>query len=657
MGQYTLALRSFHEYLKRERKLYQHWEIMNTTREAKTFRPPIESSWQRCLSQNIDPMTQEAPIVYTRYELKGQQEKHRELLQLVYPYMQELYEQLAEENILIMLSDADGIILDGKATSKAWSKVQKHHFIPGADWSEAGAGTNAIGTAIAEKKPVQVFGAEHFCQGWHSWVCSAAPIIDPVTNVLLGVLDISGIKDRVQAHGLPLVISQVQKIQRELGNRVMNRELSFLQGIVDILQEPVFIFDSYLRIVRCNEKAGYILRLSPGDSLKKFLDIPNADIERFPFWGQTFPLKVTKDENNPMWTATLHPYRLDQRIIGGVAVLKRITYHSRGTVQRTLYTFDQIVTRSPVIQQLIEEAKMAAVTDKTLLITGETGTGKEVFAQSVHAYSFRSGKKFVEVNCGALPKELIASELFGYTPGAFTGALSKGKQGKFVAADGGTLFLDEIGELPLEAQASLLRVLEEKAVVPLGSIDPIPVDVRIIAATNRDLAEEVRMGRFREDLYYRLHVLTIHIPPLRERKEDIPLLVEHFLHRCGGGKGWTVEGSAMDILLQYDWPGNVRQLKHVLEQAMFRAKGGIITPHDLPPLLQTKFRTVPSSSTHPQSFPFLSPSKRPRPALTRELLERTLKQVDDNVAETARLLNVSRMTVYRKMKEFGIKRS
>jgi DNA-binding NtrC family response regulator len=165
------------------------------------------------------------------------------------------------------------------------------------------------------------------------------------------------------------------------------------------------------------------------------------------------------------------------------------------------------------------------------------------------------------------------------------------------------------------------------------------------------------MGRFREDLYYRLHVLTIHIPPLRERKEDIPLLVEHFLHRCGGGKGWTVEGTAMDILLQYDWPGNVRQLKHVLEQAMFRAKGGIITPHDLPPLLQTKFRTVPSSSTHTQSLPFLSPSKQPRPALTRELLERTLKQADDNVTETARLLNVSRMTVYRKIKEFGIKRS
>lgn len=655
MNQHPFALRSFNEYLNRERHLYQHWEAMNATGEVKTYRPHIQSSWKRCLSKKLDPLKQEAPIVYTSHELQGQREKHRELLQLAQPYMEELFDQLAQENILIMLSDANGIILEGKATSRAWSKVQRIHFFPGANWSEAGAGTNAIGTVIEEKKPVQVFGAEHFCQGWHSWVCSAAPIIHPLTRELLGVLDISGLKDRVQAHGLPLVISQVQKIQQELKNKVVSQDLSFLYGIVDIFQEPVFIFNTKFQIVKCNEKARFLFPFTPGSSLKNLLNIPGYDMERFPFWGESIPIQI-EDKGSSKWAVTFHPYRLEQRIIGGVGVFKPVS-HVKGIMpSRRMYTFEQIVTRSLKMQQLIQEARMAAASEKTLLITGETGTGKEMFAQSIHMASLRSGKKFVEVNCGAIPKDLIASELFGYTPGAFTGAASKGKSGKFVAADGGTLFLDEIGELPLEAQAYLLRVLEEKVVVPVGGIDPIPVDVRIIAATNRDLAEEVRKGRFREDLYYRLHVLNIHIPSLRERKEDIPILVEQFVRRFGHGKVDTVEPRAMHLLQAYDWPGNVRQLKHVVEQAIFRAKGRVMTAHDLPVPVSSKVPSHPSAQTDDES-PKRSPGHRHKTILTRQLLLQTLAQTNHNVTETARILNISRMTVYRKMKEFDIQRT
>jgi transcriptional regulator with PAS, ATPase and Fis domain len=354
-----------------------------------------------------------------------------------------------------------------------------------------------------------------------------------------------------------------------------------------------------------------------------------------------------------------HPYRLGNRLIGGIALLERIRHNNtKSKVSHQCYTFDQIITRDPAMLSLIEKAKRAAIYDKTLLITGDTGAGKEMFAQSVHFASARASQKFVAVNCGAIPKDLIASELFGYEPGAFTGALSKGKAGKFLLANGGTLFLDEIGELPLEAQAYLLRVIEERTITPLGRAEPISVDVRIIAATNRDLAKEIAQGRFREDLYYRLNVLNLRIPSLRERKRDIPLLVQHFLRRLTNGEPtWSVETGVMELFERYDWPGNIRQLKHVLDQIVFCADNFVITLNNLPPEIKHQGESKPDQEN--TCTEHLSSNNGPVPkktkiSLTREVIMETLQSTGQNLSEAARCLKVSRMTLYRKLKQEGL---
>jgi transcriptional regulator of acetoin/glycerol metabolism len=657
MSLQNLAIPSFMDYEKRNRLLYQNWELMHSTGEIHMQRPAISLSWERCLSKKVDPTKMEANIVYSESELMMQQQENQNLLQLLAPYMEELFRELCHEDILIMLSDRRGIIIDGKATSTAWRKVQNIHFFPGADWSEEQAGTNAIGTAITEGKPVQVFGAEHFCQGWHSWVCSAVPIFDPVTKQLLGTLDLSGEKDRVQAHSLSVMISLIEKIQRDIRQQIMSHDMRLLQTLMDVLHEPAMIFDSQLRIVRCNRRAEYLLGLDKdaGTCVKKIVSGSYSGLDDFPFWGQKIPVEPGGCAHGS-WLAFFHPYRVGDRLMGGVAVFEPIK--SREPLLKTRSqscAYQNIVTRSESMQRIIEKAKRAACSGKTLLITGETGVGKDLLAQSIHADSIRSDKRFVAVNCGAIPKELIASELFGYEAGAFTGALSKGKRGKFAMADKGTIFLDEIGELPLEAQVYLLRVLEERSVTPVGGADPIPVDVRIIAATNRDLAEEVRLGRFREDLYYRLNVLSIRIPPLRERKEDIPLLIEHFLRQPEYAiQDWIVENSALPRLVNYPWPGNIRQLKYAMDHAMFSAVDGQIHLTDFP-------EEIVNWTPHPQDKAMAGngkkDSKRPPVELTKDIILEALQMTDQNVTQASRLLHVSRMTVYRKMREFGLDRT
>jgi len=310
--------------------------------------------------------------------------------------------------------------------------------------------------------------------------------------------------------------------------------------------------------------------------------------------------------------------------------------------------------QDPKMKRLIDMAHKAANSDKTLLITGETGVGKEMLAQSIHNGSTRSEGPFISVNCGAIPHDLLASELFGYAPGAFTGALSKGKKGKFVLADKGTLFLDEIGEMPPEAQVYLLRALEERVVVPVGGTEGISVDVRVIAATHRDLAREVERGKFREDLYYRINVIHLHIPPLRERKQDIPLLVRHFLANHDEKPSVSIDSEAIDCLMQYDWPGNIRQLKNVIDKAVFYDQDGCISLDDIPEEVKKRGTFYVSLSGSKEGR--ASGNKLNKRSITKEMLTQTLALTNRNIAKTARLLHVSRTTIYRKIREFGLER-
>lgn len=322
------------------------------------------------------------------------------------------------------------------------------------------------------------------------------------------------------------------------------------------------------------------------------------------------------------------------------------------------FYFEDILTRSEIMRDTIELAKAASQNKSTVLIQGESGTGKEMFAQSIHNQSRYADGPFIAVNCGAIPRELVGSELFGYVEGAFTGARKGGSPGKFELAQGGTLFLDEIGDMPLEQQAALLRVLQEKQVCRLGSSKAIPIDVRVICATNRDLYNEVQKGTIRKDLYFRLNVISLRIPPLRERPEDIDLLFRHFLAK--GDPQWLehfhdIDPVVWDLLKSYSWPGNVRELQNFAERILFTVKDYTIKPEDLPAEIQALYDKDTDGSSKSRPLKQLN-IKQQLAEVEAEQIKTLLKQYNGNVSKVAEALGVSRRTVDRRIKKYGLKK-
>jgi len=305
------------------------------------------------------------------------------------------------------------------------------------------------------------------------------------------------------------------------------------------------------------------------------------------------------------------------------------------------YRFENIIAKSSKMQRVIEVIKVVAKSNATVLITGESGTGKELVARAIHSQSHRRNKPFVAVSCAALPESLLESELFGHEKGSFTGAYAQ-KKGKFEFANGGTLFLDEVGEMSANIQVHLLRVLEEKEFTRVGGNEPIRVDVRVISATNKDLRKAIEKQEFREDLYYRLNVVNIELPPLRERREDVPLLAEHFLHKFAMENQKEITGfshEAMELVLDYDWPGNVRELENAIERAVILAKDSIITVADLPQEnLSLAYSTTPRKNLK---------------EVEKGHIWNILRETGENYSEAARILGISRMTLYNKAKEYG----
>ncbi|WP_027717254.1 sigma-54 interaction domain-containing protein [Desulfovirgula thermocuniculi] len=326
-------------------------------------------------------------------------------------------------------------------------------------------------------------------------------------------------------------------------------------------------------------------------------------------------------------------------------------YHAR-------YTFADIVGNSPAIRQCIQQARQVAATDSTVLLCGETGTGKELFAQAIHHASRRSRGPFVALNCGAIPATLVESQLFGYEAGAFTGASRSGQPGVFEQAHGGTLFLDEISEMELEMQSRLLRVLQEREVVRIGGKKAIAVDVRIIASTNKDLWQLVASGRFRQDLYYRLNVVDLRIPPLRERIEDIPLLIHHFMERFRRHFATFVRdisGEALECLMRYPWPGNVRELQNCIERVMNLCTREVIQPEDLPAVVRDYHMPAAAARAVPEAPPFYAPGlKGATRAMERAAIMRALQESGYSRRRAAEKLGISVTTLWRKMKKLGI---
>jgi PAS domain S-box-containing protein len=456
-----------------------------------------------------------------------------------------------------------------------------------------------------------------------------------------------------------MVVSAVKAIEYQLRlnentekNIMMQR---FLEATTNNMKEGILIIDTEGKIIKANDQLKKFLCLGQSQLEGKKIDeffTNKSIISNKPVYvqNQELHLKVEPSRNVHHVMIDKIPIYKDSHWIGSMIMMKEIEkvrqFVNRLSGNQAKITFDDIIGQHPHFIQKLNEAKLAAATDSNVLILGESGTGKEMLAQAIHNASKRKNKPFIAINCGGIPRDLLGSELFGYVEGAFTGAKKGGSAGKFELADGGTLFLDEIGEMSLEMQVLLLRVIQEKEVMRIGGHKVIPVDVRIIAATNKNLREEVQKGSFREDLFFRLNVIPIILPYLRERKEDIPLLVKYFISKlCNKlNKPFPeIRPDFLQALIQYDWPGNIRELQNVLERTLNRNTKSILSAKDLPEEL---FQ------------PFLSQAKEEMEIHKDDIKKRSLIQAlhlfNGNITKAAEHLGISRSTFYRQMKKYKI---
>ena len=464
----------------------------------------------------------------------------------------------------------------------------------------------------------------------------------------------------------------VQERTKELtiSNQALMLKEKLLMDIISNMSDGVIIISRQGEIEFINQTLKIMLGRTSVDIREQLsyekLVADNKNLEKMLTKKQAFrdeEIVLTIEGREMQFLATGTPIEdPDGTTHKGILMLKPLAeVHrlvNRYSISPARFCFDDILTRSEIMRDTIELAKAASQNKSTILIQGESGTGKEMFAQSIHNQSRYADGPFIALNCGAIPRELVGSELFGYVEGAFTGARKGGSPGKFELAQGGTLFLDEIGDMPLEQQAALLRVLQEKQVCRLGSSKAIPIDVRVICATNRDLYSEVQKGTIRKDLYFRLNVISLRIPPLRERPEDIDLLLKHFLVQ--GDPQWlehihAIDPVVWDLLKRYSWPGNVRELQNFAERIQFAVNDYVIRPEDLPLEIQTLYydRETDRSIT-PLPLKQLN-IKQQLAEVEANQIKALLIQYNGNVSRVAEALGVSRRTVDRRIKKYGLK--
>jgi transcriptional regulator with PAS, ATPase and Fis domain len=562
-----------------------------------------------------------------------------------------------------VLVDKEGIILASLGDLESLRQAEKLNFGPGANWSEHSVGTNAIGTALAIGHPTQVTGCEHYCENHHLWTCAATPIRNPEGDVI-GCLDISGPREEAQFHNLGMTVAAVRAIEERLrleqSHRYYVNVSTHLAAVFGSVREGLITIDNTGVISGLNASAAKLLKLHPKDLIGSPIDrVIRMDnkLRSFIHTGREYSeeellLKSEKGQVRCVGSANEICSENGSKL-GTVFTFTKMkeTFPARGATgwSNLRFMFNDIIGESLTMLETLEKAKRVARSPSTILLLGESGTGKELFSQAIHNASDRSNGPFVSVNCGAIPGELIQSELFGYAEGAFTGARKGGRPGKIELANGGSVFLDEIGDMPLQLQVNLARVLEEQAIVRIGDNKVIPVDVRIIAATNRSLYEEVTRGRFREDLFYRLNVMSIILPPLRERKGDITLLTNYFVDKISRKVGKPVESIEPEVfatLEAHQWPGNVRELANAIEYAINLLQGVEFKFAHLPPYLRKK-QTVRTMGDGAEIMPLAMVEKK--------AIENALLHLGGNISKVAAALGIGRNTLYEKIKRHGIR--
>ncbi|NWE18566.1 sigma-54-dependent Fis family transcriptional regulator [Pseudomonas sp. P7548] len=607
--------------------------------------PSIARSWLRCLEDyHLDPAQTIAPTVLEHGRLLESRERLQQVLHIAGSEMNSLHQQLSGAGHAVLLTDARGVILNCVTAPSERKIFERAGLWLGADWSEACEGTNGIGTCLVERQSLTIHRDEHF-RGRHTGLtCSASPVFDP-HGELLAVLDVSSAREAVsrqsQFHTMALVNLSAKMIESCYFLRHFEHHwlLRFhLQAeSVGLFSEGLLAFDGEGRICAVNQSALNLLGQLRGGLL-------GQPVEAFFDCSLDQLLGRASANATASWPLRTRDGRHLFAALRGQALPAPVPIAKSVAVERP--RLPGICLGDPALQQDFSKALRVFERDVPLLINGETGSGKEAFAKAVHQASQRADKPFVALNCAAIPESLIESELFGYRGGSFTGARKEGMQGKLQQADGGTLFLDEIGDMPLALQTRLLRVLEDRLVVPIGG-EPQAVNVRIISATHRNLLERVGDGSFREDLYYRLNGLEIPLPALRDRA-DKPQLLDFLLAEEAGDQAVTLEPSARQALLAFAWPGNVRQMRMVLRTVVALCMDGCVRCEDLPVALRHS-PSVTAGTATTQADSSLG-------AAERGALLATLAQQHWHMSQTAVALGVSRNTLYRKLRKYGIAR-
>jgi transcriptional regulator with PAS, ATPase and Fis domain len=642
---------------KKEHKehLEKAWNLFMTEGKIDPdVRPIIAQSWLRSRQKGVNPYSEKTkkldPDLFNA-ELSA----NKNLLATAVPIIKNLYNFVQNSCFLISLASNKGVILEVLGDREI---VVKSHVNKGDIWTEESSGTNSTSLCLTMQKPIQVFAAEHFCKSAHKWTCSSAPIFDE-NKQFIGVLNMAGEYTKVHLHTLGMVVAGANAIENNMRIQKSLNEATiadnYKNAIIESIDEGILVINKDKTIGHINSNAKILLKIPAG---KKVISQPVNKI-----LGANHPLtrKIEKcfqqiiddemlflEEEDFVVNHRLI-YSSSQKVDGLVLVLrgsskmKKLVNSFVGP--RATYTFANLIGKNSKFLSSVNLAKAAAHSISNVLLVGESGTGKEIFAHSIHNASDRKSGPFLAINCAALPRNLVESELFGYAEGAFTGAKKGGNPGKFELADGGTLFLDEIGELPLEFQAILLRVLQEKLITRIGGKKLIPVDVRIIAATNKNLEEEIKKANFRQDLYYRINVLTINIPPLRERPEDIIILANHFLNKLNlrlDKKVKHIDKEVIELFTKYHWPGNARELQNILERSLNIATSDHISTAVLP----EKIISLKQEKSNTGLVPLEKYEK--------ELILTLLNENKGNRTKVAQKMGISRTSLYRKLNKYKI---
>jgi len=649
----------------------------------------VTRSWSRCLNEyRLHPDKAREPAVISRTALEERRARQADVIDCARYEMTTLYQQLADADSAVVLTDTDGVIVHMVTSTEFAAEMGPLGLRPGGMWSETEAGTNGMGTCLAAAAPISVRREDHFFTQFTQLTCSAVPVYDPSGHIA-AVLDVSSRSSMMQQHLLVLLGMTARMIE----NRLIDRRFRNAHPL-HFHSRPEFVYTLHEgklavgddgRILAANRSALFQLGLQSVDEIRSrhIEDLFQTSLE-------DMLQRSTQSSFHPIVTfranAALRFFAVARRpatesdtpvrtLPSSAAGASSAGTSSVPAVSRPAprLASSRAAAQSPTFkdQRLsahLETARRVIARQTPVLLCGETGSGKEVFARAVHEASPHAGGAFVAINCASLPETLIESELFGYRAGAFTGAQRTGRRGKILQADGGTLFLDEIADMPLDLQARLLRVLDERQVTPLGTEDTHPVDFQLISASHQRLPELVREGRFREDLYYRLSGIELLLPALRERTDKRELI--RGVLEAEGGHGTTLSAEAERMLMDYAWPGNIRQLRHVLRTAAALADGATIDSVHLPalqdsaaapaPMLAVPLALVapPSANAplaHASAENASAPLKlNPIQANERQVLLQMLEQHRWNVSNVAKALDVSRNTLYRKLHKLHI---